>query len=431
MPAPTSSALPGPLPRFSTPLSAAAPLVAIAAALSSACSSGDAGPSVAVTVRDSAGVTIVENAGEPSLEGGGWSVGAEPVLSIGTFQGDTLQQLYRVQGAARLSDGRIVVANAGSGEIRVYGPDGAFGGSHGGRGRGPGEFQFPALAGVLGGDTLVVTDYQLRRISLIHAADGHLRSSAVDEEAGGALFPHGILDNRTVVVGGGFYFSSDDDTQLSNGYVRPPTSYLALELDGSLARDFGELPGSEFFMNVSQSGGGTMMFARLIPFGKSPREAVSRDRFFYGSGDTWEVRAFDSRGDLVRIIRRDREPRPVTAEDLDAHLQERLDEAEDEDARASVRRSHAEMPTPELMPAFGSLVADTEGHLWVERFRGPGEGGSPRYDVFDGEGRLVASVEMPVDMEILEIGGNYLLGLYRDELEVEYVRMYPLTRPGI
>ena len=53
------------------------------------------------------------------------------------------------------------------------------------------------------------------------------------------------------------------------------------------------------------------------------------------------------------------------------------------------------------------------------------------WSVFDPEGRLVGSLDMPDGVEVLEIGENYLLGLYRDEFEVEYVRAYGLTRPGV
>ena len=71
---------------------------------------------------------------------------------------------------------------------------------------------------------------------------------------------------------------------------------------------------------------------------------------------------------------------------------------------------------------------DLFGYLWVESYRVPGD--DPlSYDVFDPEGRLVGQATLPDDMEILEIGRDYLLTLFRDELEVEHIRLYPLRRP--
>ncbi len=163
------------------------------------CSSGDAsGP--AVEVRDSSGVTIVENSGGIGPDGGGWVVNPDPGLSIGTFQGDSLYQLFEVQGAVRLSDGRIVLANAGSGEIRVYGDDGRFLAAHGRKGEGPGEFQNPVLVGSLGGDTLVVVDQDLRRISLVGPDEGFLQAIRISDDIGGGAFPRGMFHDGVVVM---------------------------------------------------------------------------------------------------------------------------------------------------------------------------------------------------------------------------------------
>ncbi len=93
-----------------------------------------------VTVRDSAGIRIVENTTPQWQEGERWRLSPEPVVDIGG--GDREEdQLFRVVGALRLSDDRIVVANGGTNEIRFYGPGGAFLSASGGEGEGPGEFR--------------------------------------------------------------------------------------------------------------------------------------------------------------------------------------------------------------------------------------------------------------------------------------------------
>jgi hypothetical protein len=76
----------------------------------------------ASTARDSAGVRIVEN-----LRGTWttpWQIGAEPLLSIGSVDGDPDHLLYRVIGAVGLPGGQIVVANEGSLELLFYDKDG-------------------------------------------------------------------------------------------------------------------------------------------------------------------------------------------------------------------------------------------------------------------------------------------------------------------
>jgi hypothetical protein len=77
-----------------------------------------------VQVRDSAGITIVENPDVLPPFGGGWAVAAEPAVVIGTAGNDADQVLYGVSGASRLSNGRIAIGDGGSQEIRFYDPEG-------------------------------------------------------------------------------------------------------------------------------------------------------------------------------------------------------------------------------------------------------------------------------------------------------------------
>jgi hypothetical protein len=44
--------------------------------------------------------------------------------------------------------------------------------------------------------------------------------------------------------------------------------------------------------------------------------------------------------------------------------------------------------------------------------------------VHDAEGRLVARVRMPESFRPLHIGEDFVLGVERDDLDVEHVRMY-------
>ena len=65
----------------------------------------------------------------------------EPVLQIGERDGESPYLFSRVRGAVRVPDGRIVVLEGESLEIRVFGPDGTHHVSFGRRGDGPLEFE--------------------------------------------------------------------------------------------------------------------------------------------------------------------------------------------------------------------------------------------------------------------------------------------------
>ncbi|MCH7716498.1 MAG: hypothetical protein IH876_10235 [Gemmatimonadetes bacterium] len=91
-------------------------------------------------VRDSAGVRIVENVEPQWTAETAWRLATEPLVDIGGGDIDE-QQLFRVSGTLRLSDGRIVVANSGTHELRFYDAEETYLSSLGGEGGGPGEFQ--------------------------------------------------------------------------------------------------------------------------------------------------------------------------------------------------------------------------------------------------------------------------------------------------
>ena len=56
------------------------------------------------------------------------------------------------------------------------------------------------------------------------------------------------------------------------------------------------------------------------------------------------------------------------------------------------------------------------------------EEGSPSWSVFDPEGRLLGTVVTPEDFAPKHIGDDFVLGVWKDEVDVERVRLYPLEK---
>jgi hypothetical protein len=63
----------------------------------------------------------------------------------------------------------------------------------------------------------------------------------------------------------------------------------------------------------------------------------------------------------------------------------------------------------------------------VEDFQRPGQG-NRSWTIFDPDGTLAGRITLPERFNPTEIGVDYILGLGWDEMNVEYVRMYGLTR---
>jgi hypothetical protein len=49
--------------------------------------------------------------------------------------------------------------------------------------------------------------------------------------------------------------------------------------------------------------------------------------------------------------------------------------------------------------------------------------------VFDPAGVYLGDVEMPERFRVFQIGADFVLGQWRDEDDVEHVRLYPLIKP--
>ncbi len=387
------------------------------------CDSSDS-TTVRFISRDSAGVVIAENAGELTVGSGGWVVSPEPTLQIGAMEGDEDYLLFRVWGATRLSDGRIAVANNRAPDIRVFGPDGEHQHTFGQRGEGPQDFESPVLMGAISGDTLVVVDRTLRRVSLYHPDEGFLRGATADPAIIGYLLVSGMFASGSPLV-----WTSEWDVQMPNGLYRFPVKYTSVGLDGSIETEFGSFPGDETVYSSREMEGGTVITSTPRPFSKSRTAAVSGNRFFYGSQDRYEIRVMDQTGELRQIIRRDKPPAPVTDAHVEAAMAEMVDQADDDDQSRRYRQMFREAPIPENHPAHGALYADKLGYLWIEEYRLPGEE-SRITTIFDPEGRMVESLVLPRDLRIEEIGEDYILGVSRDDLGVEYLGLYSLTRSG-
>ena len=126
----------------------------------SGCGSADPDPPevenpIASVTHDSAGIRIIENDRPPEGSRLDWRIGPEPTVSIGEREGEDPYLLDRVSDATRLRDGRIVIANGGSSELRFFNALGNHLANRGGIGEGPGEFTFLRGVEPWPGDSIV------------------------------------------------------------------------------------------------------------------------------------------------------------------------------------------------------------------------------------------------------------------------------------
>ena len=52
-----------------------------------------------------------------------------------------------------------------------------------------------------------------------------------------------------------------------------------------------------------------------------------------------------------------------------------------------------------------------------------------RWTIFNDTGEMLGNPSLPERFVISEVGDDYVLGVWEDELEIEHVRMYELIKP--
>lgn len=395
-------------------------LIALAAA---ACGDRRAVSELRSEEWDSAGIRIVENARPTDGSRLGWRVDSVPSVSIGQHEGEDPYLLHEVRDAMTLSDGRIVVANRGSHELRVFDASGVHLATWGGEGEGPGEFNSLLEVADWRGDSLIAWYSQGDRLSVFD----------LDGNFGRTMIP-GDLRNRVEEVspGGAILVSgpADDEFALQAGLTRDERRYEVLDAEGTPVASLGVHRGSEYHMSAS----GDVYRMMTIPFTRSIHTTVWAGRLAVAPNDRYEVRAHHPAGTLGLVVRREHPPVTPTSAHMEAYIDRRVaarPPAEQAERRRELREMYGDVPVAETFPAFDRVVADALGHLWVREYDLPGEeSAKPLWTVFDPDGRVLGFVETPPGLRVHEIGEDYILGRATDDFGVEYVQVWRLDRAG-
>jgi hypothetical protein len=377
---------------------------------------GEGGSGRDVVRRDSAGVTIVESPPAFAQQALSWIVDTISELDIGAVQADEPYQLFRVTGAAQLGDGRIAIVNAGTQEVRFFDNDGVFLHSVGGRGEGPGEYQFPALIPAVVRDTLWIEDRMAGRLSLL-GADGQLLTTIVPRARIAEVV--GVFAGRLLTSQG----SARAAQNSPEGMMPNDITYALVDLASAAHDTVAGIPGFALFLS---NDGGRIAFT-TVPFDIGPSAAAGTDRFYVVPGESPDVMARDSAGVLREIFRTGLPLESVPRSAFDAAIAEHVSRASDDAAAAELRRRYSRMPIPTTMPIFQNLLLDAGGHIWLETFRAD-RYNRPEWVVLDPAGSVLGRIALPANVAIEQIGLDFVLGVMRDASDVEHVVRYRLHR---
>ncbi len=360
------------------------------------------------TVTDSAEAQIVTSDRTPPLQ---WSLG-EPRLQLGTVSGGPTE-FYQIRDLLLLSDGGIVVGNGGTNEVRIFNADGSHRTTFGSTGRGPGELDGLTMVRALG-DSLATYDSRNDRVTVFGPTGKYGRSFRLEWTAG-LLGPEDIVPGIGVLSSQGTHMVDLEHTGLNTD-----TSVVSLhDLEGRLVAPLAEL---EHNSRVVRRNGDRQTTLRA-PLSAYAAFIGLESGFCHSFGPSVEVRCFDWTGELDRVLRLDEPARRVAQADIDRYVELSMESTQGD--RPGLRTMLAEMPYPDLLPAFDDLLADRAGQVWARRYRVDPDA-AETWSVFGIGGELVAELRVPEGVHILYVGPDEVLARWRDELDVEYVMAIPL-----
>ena len=394
-------------------------LIAMAIAVgATACQSDRQSPSGPRSeLRDSAGIQVVENSRPPDGSRLAWRIGPEPTVSIGVLEGEDPYQLFHTTDATKLSDGRIVVVNRGTAELRVFDEFGTYLATWGGEGEGPGEFEDIMRIATLPGDSVITWGLSADAAMHVFDAAGNFGRRFSPLKGQSSVRTQWTLP--VSVMRDGSILASQQPDRVDS---------VAVELwdgEGRLQSPLGSHPAQ--LVEII----GNMLHHET--FGRTLAREPWGDLVIISPTDRYEIKAYARDGTLARIVRREYVRRAPTDADLDAYVERRVAEMPSYmlEFAEERRRQFRSSPVAEYFPAFESVMTDRVDHLWIEEYESPTDHRPARlWTVFDPEGRVLGHVETPKELEIYEIGEDYILGHARDELDVEYVLVWPLDRSG-
>jgi len=357
-----------------------------------------------------------------------------PTVSIGGTDDRPEYLVHELVDALRLSDGRIVVAQGSTSDVRYYSPSGEHLRTSGRLGDGPGEFRRIQAIARTPGDTIVVLSSS-PGITWLSPSGDYVRSSRVE--------PWG-RDRHPCRTPGSEYFVFEDvswarvlDDNLGIGGC-PSLEAGVQRVSGLVERRDFEAESVDtlgLFPSTERNGASFRVFGLGLVVGTGPTALLVAD----SGGD--RIIVLDIGGAIARAM-----PMPFTARRVP------------ESAKCVRERPPVNVPPgvpkppgidapyeyPETYPRLARLLWDEAGYVWamkypdlaepvasyrlslVQAFLVP-EGGA-EWAVLDEDGSVAAHVSTPDGFFPLEVGESYVLGVSKDEYDVQAVQIYELVR---
>lgn len=342
----------------------------------------------------------------------------EPLLVVGERSADPDHEFFRVVTPFLLPDGGVGVPLASEGTIRIFDAGGEFVESYGSAGEGPGEFQ-SLWSAWMRGDVIEAHDVGLGRLTRF-LPEQDVETVLFERVRSAEIAQPGLSDGSWILHG-------VREVQPDGRDVIAVHRFAA---DGS---HVGELHQTFGFRRHTFPGG-------RGPDPISPRSLIRTEghRVFVAETLTPRITELDvSSGDMRSIDWTPRNPW-AAAEAISIVRGEFSTSGVPEVERAWTESSLNALTGSEEVSVFWDFLVDDQGFFWVRDYdpkihavpygglQSAGSGGQWR--ILDRDGNDVTSITVPDDFEPRSVDGDRLVGVRRDEFDVESVRVYRIER---
>jgi len=408
------------------------------------CSSGGqgSGGSDWVAAYDTIGDTIVVR----TLSGSIWRDTAQlvPEVSIGVFDGPEEYIFGDVVSLAQGPDGTIYVMDRQVPALRVYNADGTYRTTFGRKGEGPGEYQEPdGGLNVLSDGRIVLRDPSNARIQ-VYSPDGE----ALDTWR----IRGGFNTSRRMIV-------DREDRSHALILLDPDASVLDWEMglvqilpDGTPGDtlEIPDLPWEEPTIEASredEEGNTTSMSVNLVPFAPTEHADLSpRGYFVHAITTDYTLTLLRKEAPPIRI-QKEYSPVPVAGGE---RAEEEAQEIRNMRGTDPNWRWNGP-PIPDSKPPFSRFYTGEDGTLWVavhqpakkveDPYFDPSDPDAIRdewkepvlFDVFEEDGSYLGAVRAPDGLSRYPqpiFTRDWVLGVVRDEFDVQTVVMFRVETPG-
>lgn len=316
-------------------------------------------------------------------------------------------------GTVATAGGYIVAADGQAASLAIFDRTGEFIRRSGRSGQGPGEFASISALLPYRGDSVVVYDGMMQRLTVAPVAGGEPRVVVIP--LGREAHLQGVIDDSVFVISA----PARRVPTYAHGLYRDSVALVAVSPTGHGIDTLG------YFADRFQAAGPENPFVFLSP---AARFAASRDRYCYADTMLSRVECFDRQSNGTTVIAWLQAKRPVTTGLKERYLEYYLEHAPPF-PQDQLRERLKSVVWLHTLPAIGyPLLMEYDGTVWVPEYQLPSEWAPMTWRVLSVRGELLARVITPPEFQLTSVDGDVLWGVWRDSLDVTTIRSYAIHR---